>query len=274
MNLSSAVRTAKSVITANSPVLLVGTAITGVISTGILAARGGYKARGIIDEERGRRVLDATDKEFDTELDRREAIAQIPEITVKEHVKLTWLCYAVPGVTAASTIASVVGVHTIHTKRHAALAGLYAVTSGKLDDYREQAEELLGTKKTQALNDAVGQKAVEATPFDSNQVVITPDGSELMLDQTSGRYFTSSVTAVERAFAQLNMQLVEDGDATLNDFYDRLGLAKIPIGDRLGWSGTKVEPRFGGVTVQDGDQVRSAVSFCFHKEPKDILGTV
>lgn len=253
MNLSSAVRTAKSVITANSPVLLVGTAITGVVTTGILAARGGYKARGIIDE----------------------AKAQQPEpLTVQQKVKLTWLCYAVPGVTAASTIASVVGVHTIHTKRHAALAGLYAVTSGKLDDYREQAEELLGTKKTQALNDAVAQQSVEGKPFDSSQVLITPGGKELMHDAWSDRYYLGSVPAVEQAFAQLNLQLAKEGDASLNDYYDRLALKPLPIGSRMGWSGENVEPRFGAVTVQDGDVVRSAVSVSFHKEPKDNLGTV
>lgn len=248
MNLSSAVRTAKSVITANSPVLLVGTAVAGVVTTGILAAKGGYNARGIID---------AAQAEKDEDL------------SLQEKVSLTWLCYAAPAVTGASTIASVVGVHTIHTKRHAALAGLYAVTTNKLDDYREKAEELLGTKKTQELNDAVGQKAVDRDPIEDHEVIIIDSGTELCYDEWSGRYFMGSVALIERAVNEINLQLVESGEASLNEYYDHLGLKPIPMGLRFGWSGAKINARFGSVTSSDG---RPAISVWFHDEPKDNLG--
>lgn len=248
MNLSSAVRTAKSIITANSPVLLVGTAIAGVVSTGVLAAMGGYKARGIVD---------AAAAENETEL------------TVQDKFRLTWLCYAAPAVTGASTIASVVGVHTIHTKRHAALAGLYAVTSTKLDDYREKAEELLGTKKTQELNDAVGQKSIDRDAVGDHEVIVLEGGTELCYDEWSGRYFMGSMPIIERAFQEINLQLVESGDASLNDFYEHVGLTPIPMGLDFGWSGAKISPRFGAVKTRDG---RSAVSFWFHETPKQNLG--
>lgn len=248
MNLTSAVRTARSVVTANSPVLLVGTAIAGVVTTGILAARAGYKARGIIDEA--------------------EQNSSEP-LTNQDRFRLTWLCYASPAIVGASTIASVVGVHTIHTKRHAALAGLYAVTTGKLDDYREKAEELLGSKKTQQLNDAVAQKSVDGAPFETSEVIITQGGDQLCYDEWSGRYFYSSVAMIERGVGLINMQLVEAGDASLNEYYDAIGLTPIPMGLRFGWSGTKLEPRFGSVTTPDG---RAAVAVWFHEEPKEGLG--
>lgn len=246
MNLSTAVRTVKSVVTANSPVLLVGTAVAGVVTTGVLAARGGYKARGIVDA---------------AELEKGEPIS------TQEKVQLTWLCYAAPAVTGASTIAAVVGVHTIHTKRHAALAGLYAVTSGKLDDYREKAEELLGSKKTQQLNDSLAQDAVDRNPIENHEVIITGGGSELCYDEWSGRYFYGSIPTIERAVAAVNMQLAESGDATLNDYYDHVGLTPLPMGLNMGWSGVRLEPRFGAVTTPDG---RAAVSVWFHQNPKEL----
>lgn len=270
MNLSNALRTAKSVITANSPVLLVGTAIAGVVTTGVLAAKGGYKARGIIDEERMKRVS-SPEPPFDTFLEyQEEFLKSAPEIPLPEKVKLTWLCYAAPAVTGASTIASAVGVHTIHTKRHAALAGLYAVTTGKLDDYREQAEELLGSKKTQQLNDAVAQRSADNREFENSEVIIA-GGTELMLDDWSGRYFYSSVPEVEKAVAAVNMQLVETGDCSMNEYYDKLGLSPIKMGDRFGWSGAKIEPKFGSAKTPDGS--RAAVVVWFQQEPKSILGT-
>lgn len=249
MNLSSAVRTAKSVITANSPVLLVGTAVAGVVATGVLAAKAGYKARGILDEAE-------TEKGDD--------------LTTTEKVQLTWLCYAAPAITGASTIACVVGVHSIHNKRHAALAGLYAVTQGKLDDYREKAEELLGSKKTQDLNNAVAQRAVDKNPVNDKEVLIITDGTELCYDDWSGRYFMGSVNKIESSLNATNRKLLDDGQVSLNEFYDGLGLSDITMGDRFGWSGPdQVEARFGSVTTPDG---RPAVSFWFHPEPKDNLG--
>lgn len=244
MNLSSAVNAAKTVITANSPVLLVGTAIAGVVTTGVLAARAGYKARGIVDTATAEKGS---------------------ELTAKEKIGATWLCYAIPAATGASTIGAIAGVHTIHTKRHAALAGLYAVTSTKLDDYREKAEEMLGTKKTQELNNAVGQTGADRVPVSSNEIIILEGGTQLMFDDWSGRWFMGSVPMVETAVSNVNMMLAESGDASLNDFYEFVGLSPLPMGIDFGWSGRKVDVAFGAVKTPDG---RSAVSYWFHTKPK------
>lgn len=252
VNFGSAVKTAKNVITANSPVLLLGTAIAGVIGTGILAAKGGYKARGIIDE--------ATEEKGE-------------DLTTQEKVQLTWLCYASPVLTGASTIAAATGVHYIHTKRFATMAGLYAVTSNKLDDYQEKAEEMLGKKKTQELQNAVAQKSVERTgPPQDHQVVMTSTGDELCQDELSGRYFRGSMNIIDAAINKINETLVNEGSVSLNDFYSHVGLPHIPLGEDLGWSGTKVqvEARYGnGELSTDG---RPVICFWFSKEPKPKLG--
>lgn len=252
MNLSAnvlgVVKAGKALITANSPILLVGAAIAGVVTTGVLAAKGGYKARGIIDEA--------------------ELLSPEP-LTQADKARLTWLCYAAPAVTGVSTIASVVGVHWIHNKRNAALAGLYAVTSGKLDDMREEAEKMLGTKKTQALNDALAQKAIDKNPVENNEVIILDEPSSLCMDKQSGRYFMGSVPKIEKAVAAINLQIVEDGDASLNDFYELLGLPSIPIGERFGWNTNKIDAEFGSGITSDG---RTAVVVDFRTEPEDNLG--
>lgn len=247
MNITSIMKTAKSVVTANSPVLLVGAAVAGIVSTGVLAARAGYKARGIVDQ--------AEDD-------------QGKVLNFQEKASLTWLCYASPVVTGASSIAAIVGVHTIHTKRHAALAGLYAMTSTKLDDYTEKAEELLGKKKTQDVQNAVSQQAVDRTDYSKHEVVILDGGTELCYDELSGRYFRGSVGVIESAVNTVNHQLLEGSDVVLNDFYDHLGLSTNSIGTFLGWrEGDRLSVKFGSVIAPDGTP---AVSFWFHDTPKDI----
>lgn len=271
INLGGALKSAKTVITANSPQLLVGAALVGIVSTGVLAAKGGYKARGIIDEAEAARAQ----HELNPETGEVDELPGEP-LTLTEKVQLTWLCYAAPGVAAASSIAAVVGLHGIHTKRHASMAALYAVSQNKLDDYREKAEELLGSKKAQTLNDHMAQKSVDGDPpnEDYSDVVITGRGNELMQDGFSKRYFLSDVPSVEIAFAKLAGKIESGGDASLNDYYDLIGMEPLndaDIGLRYGWSGTAPQPRFGATNTPDG---RSAVVVSFHKEPKDNLGVV
>lgn len=257
MNIASYVKTAKSVITANSPVLLLGTTIAGVVTTGVLAGKAGYKARGIVDQAEGRYKV--------------EQDGEIITLSTQEKIILTWLTYAPAGISGAGTIAAAVGTHTIHTKRTNAMAAIYAVTSNKLDDMSERAEELLGPKKTQQLQNEVAQKQVDRDPLTSStEVVMTGNGTDLCHDEWSGRYFMSSMPKIEEAINDTNRELISDGSVSLNYFYDRLGLSSIPMGESFGWSGSgKIEGKYGSVNTPDG---RSAINVWFRSAPKENMG--
>lgn len=253
IKINRSLRTVKSVITANSPVLLVGATITGIVATGVLSAKAGYKARGIVDAAQAEKGPDAEPLSF------------------QEKTQLTWLCYAVPAVTGVSTVASCMGVHFIHTKRHAALAGLYAVTAGKLDDYKDEIESALGVKKQQEFNDRMAQKSADSNLV-NNEVVITGAGSELCYDDWSGRYFTSSMNGIDSVVNEVNGILIDEGELDLNTFYDRLGLTSIPMGSDFGWQHSntpKLNLIHGSITSPDG---RPAIAISFRDAPKPKLG--
>lgn len=267
INIASYVKTAKTVITANSPVLLLGATIAGVATTGVLAAKAGYRARGMVDEARMKQIA-SPEPPFDTFAEYYETyLSTQPELTLQEQVRLTWLCYAVPAVTGASTILSAVGIHTIHTKRAHAMSALYAVTSTKLDDYTTKAEELLGPKKTQELTNDTAQKQIDRSKFENSEVIMTDHGKELCYDELSGRYFYGSHAKIEDAANEVNRKLIDDGDCALNDWYDFIGLPPIPWGAAFGWQGpNKVNISTGATKAPDG---RSAISVWFHDSPKD-----
>jgi len=261
-DIAKGMKAAKSLITANSPVLLTGASIAGIVATGVLAAKGGYKARGIVDEERMRRVA-SPEPPFDTFAEYYKTyVEKAPDLTLQEKVKLTWLCYAAPAVTGVTAISSTAGVHLIHTKRHAALAGLYAMTSAKLDDVSEKAEELLGPKKAQELKNEISQKAVDRDgPIVNTEVMITGDGTALTHDQGTGRWFMSSVNKIEAAVNEVNAELANNSGAVcLNDLYDKLGMEPVELGNKVGWSGTLITAKFGEVRASDG-QVANSVWF-------------
>lgn len=249
LNISRSMKTVKSVVTANSPVLLLGTSIAGVITTAVVSARAGYKARGIIDAKQ----------------------AEQPDVplTKKDMASLTWLCYAVPGVTAASTIAGVTGLHMVHSKRNAALAGLYALSVNKLDDMQEEAEKLLGAKKSQQLNDNLAQKNIDRNPLGYAEPVPTGGGTDLWYDAWTDRFFYSSMNEIAKGVNEANAFLLSEGDLDLNTFYDRIGLNPIPSGTEMGWSGEPINVTYGSVLHPDG---RSAGSITFRDDPQLDMG--
>lgn len=247
-NVSRSLKTVKSVVTANSPVLLVGAAVAGVVATGVLAAKAGYKARGIVDE----------------------AEAERGPLKTQEKLSLTWLCYAPPVITGVSTIASCLGVHIIHTKRHAALAGLYAITANKLDDYRDEAEKLLGTKKSQQLNDSLAQSWLDEHPIDTSQITVVEGGTQLMLDMWTQRPFMSTMNKIDAAVNECNAMLIDEGELSLNMFYDRIGLEEVPMGDDWGWSGKdRVKIQYNPAINKDGSSV---ITISFRKDPRASKG--
>jgi hypothetical protein len=248
LNVSRGLKTVKALVTANSPVLLVGATITGVLATGVLAARAGYKARGIVDHAQA---------------------AQEEPLTTQEKVSLTWLCYAPAAITGVSTITSCMGLHFVHTKRFAEMAGLYAITSGKLDDYKEEAEKLLGSKKSQQLNDVMGQKSADETPFVNNEVYLTEGGTQMCHDDWTGRWFMSNMNLIDAAVNECNAILIDNGDLELNTFYDRIGLPPVPQGTDLGWSGDKIGIIYGNINTKEGVP---ALSISFRSDPKPNLG--
>ena len=59
---------------------------------------------------------------------------------------------------------------------------------------------------------------------------------KLFYDDFSGRYFESTIEKVHAAEYNINRDLSMRDYATLNEFYDYLGLIPIDGGNDLGWS--------------------------------------
>ena len=73
-------------------------------------------------------------------------------------------------------------------------------------------------------------------PVSNSEVVVTEKGNTLCYDGVFGRYFMSDKYAIKDAMNNVNRQIVNDMYASLNDFYDELGLTPVDIGYDLGWN--------------------------------------
>lgn len=106
----------------------------------------------------------------------------------------------------------------------------------KLQDYQEATLKTVGEKKETDIRNLFTKERLEKDSPKDNEVIIIEGGNTLFYDEISGRYFRSSMNIIERAANTIDHLLNINADATLNDFYEEIGLPQTEIGDILGWT--------------------------------------
>lgn len=230
----------------NSPAILTAIGVTGTITTAIFASKASFKAAEILRDE-------------------EEELPAEPKDRLVEQAKLTWTLY-IPAVgVGTATIACIIFANQIGTRRAAAMAAAYSMSEKAFTEYREKIAEKLGPNKEQTARDEIAQERVDKTPVNDQQIVMMNDREVLCFDQYSGRYFNSEMEILKKAQNDLNYQLIRESYASLNDFYDRVGLEWTAAGDEVGWTcGDPMDLKFS--TVMSKDQ-RPCIAIDFSVSP-------
>jgi hypothetical protein len=215
MTLALVAKNAVKSVQHNSPILLTGFAIGGVVSTVALAIRATPKALERIrfhEEEMG------------------------AETTAISKLRIVWPFYIPTAVVGASTIACIVGAQSINARRQAALVGAFAITEGAFQEYKDEVVEVLGKNKEQKVRDDIVQKQVTENPPPA-ELTIIGSGNVLCLDSYTGRYFESTMEKIRAAENAVNEMLI-NGEAylSLNEFYGMLNLPYTVVGEQVGFS--------------------------------------
>lgn len=204
----------------NSPVILTGMGLAGMITTVVFGIKATPKAEKIIKCE-------------ESQLER--------PLTKVEIVKHTWKCYIPTVAMGAASAACIIGGQSVSLRRNAALAGLYAFTDNTLKEYQDKVIETVGEKKNTDILDGMAKDIVDQNPVNELNV-IRAGGDHLCYDPLTGRYFRSDIELINRAVNNLNKCLIDDRYETLNDFYYLLGLPEVDsiVGEDLGWNTDKL----------------------------------
>ena len=178
------------------------------------------------------------------------------------------------GVAALATGALILGANHINLRRIAVYAGAYEVASGDLKKYKEKLNEVVGEKKAQEVRQAVSQEKVDERFKDvhPDDVVIyhTGFGDQLFYDEWTGRAFTSSEAAIERAFSECSAEAILDMFVSANELYGRLGLDPVGAGKDVGLTGhTTPSYRDNWVMLPNG---KRALSLYYDLSPRRRLG--
>ena len=220
MEVSKVVNDIRNSIKKNSPEILTGIGIAGMVTTTVLAVRATPKAIQLIEQKRWE------------ESDRDD----VPELTPIETIKCTWKCYIPAFVTGSFSVACLVTANKASVRRSAALATAYSLSETALKDYRRKVVETMGEEKDVEVREAIVKDKMEQDPVTNKEVIIIDGSGVLCYDTYTGRYFESSKDVITKAENTLNREVRDSMYVSLNDFYYEIGLKPIKDGDDIGWN--------------------------------------
>lgn len=217
--LSKIARDMQASLSRHSPEILMAIGITGMITTTVLAVKATPKAIRLINE--------------------RKNELEVESLTPVETVKATWKCYIPAAISGATSVACLIGSHSVNARRNAALAAAYKLSETAFSEYKEKVVETIGEKKERVVRDKVSEKQIKENPISKTEVIVTGKGNTLCFEPLSSRYFYCDLEKIKRAENKLNKDIITDpfdAGVTVNDFYEEIGLPTTATGDGLGWN--------------------------------------
>lgn len=242
-------KTLGGTISKNSPTILTGMAVAGLVSTTIMGIRATPKAMSLIDDA-------VFDKYEETVGENRDDISfadwmeqengydwkdRANTLSKKEVIKLCWKVYIPTALMAGVSIACIIGSNRISLRRNAALASLYGLTETAFKEYQAKVVETIGKNKEIKVRDEIAADHVKRNPAGKNEIIFTGKGEVICMDELSGRYFKSDIDKINKTINEMNYRLRHENFLSVNEFYDEIGLAHTSLGNDLGWGIDKGE---------------------------------
>ena len=198
----------KLYLTHNSSTILTCIGAVGVVATAVAAVKATPKAISLL--------ADATDEKGE-------------KLTKVETAVVAAPAYIPSAIIGASTIACIFGANALNKRQQAALTSAYALLDSTFKEYKNKVKELYGEDGELQVRDEI----VKDNLKDKGSV---SDDKQLFWDEYSNRYFESTLVDVQSAEYHFNRNFILRGYATLNEFYEFLGIAEMDNGDNVGWS--------------------------------------
>ena len=143
---------------------------------------------------------------------------------------------AAPAVASiAITYAAISAMFILGKKRQAALLAILASTQQVFQQYRNNVRNEKGSSEEAKI---FAKSTVEAKNLDKriDSIPVPKDNKLIWCESITGQFFEAEEVDVLRAEYVLNMLLVKEGEVTLNEFFNALGIDETDEGNIYGWS--------------------------------------
>lgn len=201
----------KRMLSKQSPALLTGIAVVGLVYSVVSAVKATPKALDLIqDEER----------------------AKERPLTVVETIKTAGPVYIPTIAAVTATIICMSGVNVLNRRHQAMLTSGYAVVTHNFQEYRNKVVELLGEEVDEDIANAVMERNGQYHAYHLD----TPDKKVRFYEPYSKTYITRYEREIMDAEYHLNRNYVLRGYTCLNEFLDFLDIPNTDLGEKLGWT--------------------------------------
>lgn len=243
----------------NSPEILLGVGVVGVVTTTVMACKATTKATEVLENHK--KELDQVNKceeqvkqglipvEEYPEAQYKKDVAIVYTSTIKNLVKL----YGPTVLVGAGSLAAILASHGIMSKRNAALTTAYTAISNGYKEYRKRVVDRFGEKTDKELLYNVKAKEVETIDIDENgnevhgkKTVDAVDKEDALKCSPYAKFFDESSVYFEKN-AKYNLSFLKNqerwanqrlqavGYLYWNEVLDALGIDRVPLGQTHGW---------------------------------------
>jgi hypothetical protein len=152
------------------------------------------------------------------------------ELTKFEKFKTVAPIYIPSFIVGASTLGCMFGANILNKRQQAVLASAYALLDSSYKEYVGKVKELYGTE-----GDIKVRTEIAKDHYEEEDMSVARE-KLLFFDSHTLQFFESTIEDVLSAEHRLNEMFTNAGYASLNDFYELLGLPPVEGGNAIGWS--------------------------------------
>lgn len=186
----------------------------GVIATAVMAVKETPKAIQLIET---------------AENEKGESLTKLETVVVAGPVYIPSI------IMGAATIACIFGANSLNKRQQAALMSAYAVLDNSYKEYKNKVTDLYGEETDEKIRGEIAKDK-----YKDEDIQTEDDGKQLFYDEYSGRYFRATNETVLKAEYEINKILSDDSYASLNEYYDLLGVDQVDYGQYVGWSSAQM----------------------------------
>lgn len=254
MNFGSSINAAKIFFRKNSGVILTAASVGFTIFAVVEAVRATSKAKNIIDE---------------LEYEKFEAMGMPEDESIEYHlnnkevIKGVWKCYIPTTLLLTGALTCCICSHVSSTKKIGAMSVAYASLLETYNTYRDNVRKNIKSSEVRniehgVIHDIVERDKKEMSPEVKDSLFVVSDTTEVLFrdaysSKISTGYFKMTYEDISRAEAKFNKYLMDMGSATLNDWYDFLGIGRSELGDVLEWTWADDGPLYARAIPDDID---------------------
>ena len=240
---------AKFALKKNSPEILIGVGVAGVVATVIMACKATLKVEDTLDCVQAD-IEEVKTAEYKDEKSYKYAVTSE---YIKGGMKVIRL-YAPAFVVGTASLYSILYSHNIMKKRNVAAIAAYELLSDGFESYRQRVRDELGEEADRRFRYGIEEREIEHIYVDDKGKehkkkekgeVIRHEGCSIyarFFDEGCMNWSKSpehNLYFVKLMQSQANDTLNSRGHIFLNEVYDMLGIPRTEAGQMVGWMSTK-----------------------------------